>query len=96
MAIMIAALVAGCSTQSADGEQSYTTYCAACHGATGEGTPAGPSLLLSLAEDGEIGDIIRNGVDQSDDFPAMAPVGGLSEEQISAIVTHVRVLQAGG
>jgi mono/diheme cytochrome c family protein len=55
-----------------------------------------PSLIGIEAGDDEIADIIRNGVDQDDAFPAMGPVGALDDAEIAEVIAHLRTLQSGG
>ncbi len=97
LAVIVALVTAGCGGQAAaGGPQLYAGNCAACHGSIGEGTTAGPSLIGTEAGDDRIAEIIRNGVDQDDDYPAMGPVGGLDDAEIVEVVAHIRTLQPGG
>jgi mono/diheme cytochrome c family protein len=96
LVFLLAVVTAGCGGQAAGGSQLFTTNCGACHGPTGEGTAAGPSLIASEAGDDQIADIIRNGVDQDDAFPAMGPVGALDDAGIAEVIAHIRTLQSGG
>jgi mono/diheme cytochrome c family protein len=96
LALLLAFVTTGCDGQAAGGPQLYTSNCGACHGPTGEGTAAGPSLIGMEARDDEIAGIIRNGIDQDDAFPAMGPVGALDDAGIAEVIAHIRTLQSGG
>lgn len=71
--------------------------CSGCHGADGEGTPVGPSLVDAewLWSKGELAGIrraIKDGVPKPKRFPApMPPMGGveLSDAQIDAIAAYL-------
>jgi mono/diheme cytochrome c family protein len=95
LAFLLAVVTSGCGGQAVGGPQLYTTNCGACHGPTGKGTAAGPSLIESGAGDDQIADIIRNGVDEDDDFPAMGPVPALGDAEIAVVIAHIRTLQSG-
>ncbi|MGF1666641.1 MAG: c-type cytochrome [Acidimicrobiia bacterium] len=97
LVLPLAFVTAGCGSQAAaGGPQLYTTNCAACHGPTGEGSAAGPALVGIETEDDQIADVIRNGVDRDDAFPAMGPVGALDDAEIVEVIAHIRTLQSGG
>jgi mono/diheme cytochrome c family protein len=97
LAFILAPMTAGCGGQAAaGGPQLYATNCAACHGPTGEGSAAGPALVGIDTGDDAIADVIRNGVDQDDAFPAMGPVGALDDAEILEVIAHLRTLQSGG
>lgn len=104
--IALGALGAACAadgpgTTLERGQRSYAANCAQCHGVDLAGTERGPSLLLEVygpdeLADADIASAIRNGVDQRlFEFGPMAGNGGLSDEQIDAIVTFVREEQSG-
>ena len=94
------ALVAG-------GGRSYATFCASCHGATGDAnTPIAASLdprptrhddgayMGSLSDD-YLFDVIKKGGMAVGKSPMMAPWGGaLSDAQIRAVVAFIRTLPA--
>lgn len=71
--------------------------CAGCHGADGEGTPVGPSLvdaewLWSKGNLEAIRHAIEHGIPKPKRFPApMPPMGGvaLTQAQIDAIATYI-------
>jgi len=76
------------------GEKLYADYCAACHGAKGEGTTA-PALnakeFLGRAKDEVIFDLTRTGIPNTA-MPAwgQAHGGPLTDEQVRDIVAFVR------
>jgi mono/diheme cytochrome c family protein len=82
------------------GAQQFGTFCAACHGAGGAGTPAGPALADAtwLHIGGgfeEIVQIIESGVPNPVEAPApMPPRGGgnFSEEQVRQLAAYVFAL----
>jgi mono/diheme cytochrome c family protein len=84
----------------AAGKQSYTRYCANCHGLNGEGspgndlTPEAPDLTDKTwkhgSTDGEIFSTIKNGV--APDFNMGAFKDQLKDEDIWRVVTYIRSL----
>lgn len=80
------------------GQQQFI-MCAACHGQNGEGTPAGPPLAGSEWVNGPAENLIRiqlrglsgpikvKGVEYN---LVMAPMAYQTDEQIAAVLTHVR------
>jgi len=80
----------------ASGEPLYQASCAECHGADLRGTDLGPSHLSIVYQPGHHGDVAfvlaaRNGVRQHHwPFGDMAPVLGLSDDDLDAIVAYVR------
>ena len=83
----------------AAGEPIYQANCASCHGTDLRGTDQGPSHLSVVYEPGHHGDIAfvlaaRNGVRAHHwTFGDMAPIEGLSDEDLAAIVAFVREQQ---
>lgn len=83
----------------AAGEPLYQSNCAACHGSDLRGTAVGPSQLSIVYEPNHHGDAayllaVRNGVRQHHwPFGDMAPIPGLSDEDLEAIVAFVREQQ---
>jgi mono/diheme cytochrome c family protein len=80
----------------ARGEPLYQASCAECHGSDLRGTDLGPSHLSIVYEPNHHGDAAfvlaaRNGV-QAHHWPFgdMAPVSGLSDDDLEAIVAYVR------
>jgi mono/diheme cytochrome c family protein len=84
---------------SGDGAALYQSNCASCHGANLRGTDKGPSHLSIVYEPNHHGDdafrsAIVNGAQQHHwNFGDMAPIPGLDDDQIDAIIAHVRAEQ---
>jgi mono/diheme cytochrome c family protein len=89
----------------AAGSKSYQTFCAACHGATGDAqTPIGQALsppptrhdngeYMGALTDDYIFKVIKEGGMAVGKSPMMAPWGGsLSDEQIREVVAFIRTL----
>lgn len=80
----------------AAGEGPYQASCAACHGSDLRGTDLGPSHLSIVYEPSHHGDAAfilaaKNGVTAHHwSFGDMAPVPGLSDDELEAIVAYVR------
>jgi mono/diheme cytochrome c family protein len=80
----------------AAGEPLYQASCAECHGTDLRGTDTGPSHLSIVYQPSHYGDVAfvlaaRNGVQQHHwPFGDMAPVLGLSDDDLDAIVAYVR------
>ena len=80
----------------AAGDALYQASCAACHGSDLRGTDIGPSHLSIVYEPNHHGDAAfvlaaRNGVPQHHwPFGDMAPVPGLSDNDLEAIIAFVR------
>lgn len=78
------------------GADIFQSSCAACHGADLRGTNSGPSLLSIVYEPAHHGDAaflvaIQVGVRSHHwDFGDMAPIEGLSEQDIEAVIAYVR------
>ena len=78
------------------GEPLYQASCATCHGDNLRGTAVGPSHLSIVYEPNHHGDAAfyfaaRDGVKQHHwPFGDMAPVPGLSDKDLEAIVAYVR------
>jgi mono/diheme cytochrome c family protein len=82
-----------------DGAALYATSCAACHGADLRGTLSGPSFLQDVyapaeTPDQAFRDAVDHGVLQKRwEFGAMAPVAGLDDEEVTAIIAFIRSAQ---
>lgn len=83
-----------------EGEALFEANCASCHGSNAAGNEgAGPPLVHIIYEPSHHGDAAfllaaRNGVRAHHwDFGDMAPVDGVSEDDIGRIVAYVRALQ---
>lgn len=80
----------------AAGDELYQASCAACHGSDLRGTDLGPSHLSIVYEPNHHGDAAfilaaKNGVPQHHwPFGDMAPVPGLNDDDLVAIVAFVR------
>jgi len=100
--ILIATALALPALQAQDGGQLYTTYCSACHGLNGEGAlngqfpplaespwPAGsPDRAIKIVLAGLHGEVEVNDRTWNLEMP---PLGiALPDDQIAAILTHVR------
>ena len=83
----------------AAGEDLYQASCAECHGTDLRGTDKGPSHLSEIYEPNHHADIafllaVRRGVSPHHwTFGAMAPVEGLSDDDVAAIIAYVREAQ---
>lgn len=83
----------------ADGAQLYAANCAVCHGAELQGTLTGPSPLSIVYEPSQLADdafrvAVRDGAPQRLwGFGAMAPIAGLDDAEIAAIIAYVREAQ---
>lgn len=86
----------------AEGEQLFNANCASCHGALAAGTAQGPPLVHIIYEPGHHSDMafqraVAMGVTPHHwDFGPMAPVPGVTEEQVASITAYVRWLQRSG
>lgn len=80
----------------AAGEPLYQASCASCHGTDLRGTDKGPSHLSVVYEPNHHGDVAfilaaQNGVRGHHwPFGDMAPIPGLSDEDLAAVVAYVR------
>lgn len=83
----------------AEGDVLYQANCALCHGADLRGTDLGPSHLSVVYQPGHHGDgafalAAINGVRAHHwDFGDMAPIPGLSQEDMDQIIAFVRETQ---
>lgn len=83
----------------ADGASLFDANCAACHGTNLRGTPKGPSLLSIIYEPNHHGDqafrsAVAGGSPQHHwAFGNMPPISGLSDDQVTAIISYVRQVQ---
>ncbi len=83
----------------AEGETVYQAACAACHGTDLRGTDLGPSHLSIVYEPNHHGDAafvlaaVRGVTAHHWDFGDMAPVPGLDEDDLAAVVAYVREKQ---
>lgn len=82
-----------------DGAALYAANCALCHGTDLRGTEMGPSQLSMVYEPGHHPDdsfraAISNGVTPHHwQFGPMPPVAGLDDDEIDAIIAHIRDIQ---
>lgn len=93
----IASSTSGC-IDGTEGEKLWRKNCAECHGSTGKGNLPAYSRypLVNLVDDawsgsadpGSLEEIVLRGV-----FPVMPPFDHLSDEEIAAIMEHLRVLR---
>ncbi len=83
----------------ADGAALYRQSCASCHGVDLRGTDKGPSHLSQVYEAGHHSDdSFRSAIEQGSaahhwNFGDMAPVPGLSAEEVDAIIDYIRQQQ---
>lgn len=101
MLLLLVGVVA-CGSPQNDGAQIFTDNCARCHGDMADGTQLGPPLVHMLYEPGHHPDFtfhraVSSGVIAHHwDFGDMPPVAGLSEDDVTKIIAHVRELQREG
>ena len=81
------------------GEKLFNANCSACHGAGAAGTSLGPRLMDRVYHPGHHPDFsIRNAVSQGVrqhhwTFGDMAPVAGVSSDDVEKIICYVREMQ---
>lgn len=87
------------SKMARDGEELFDANCSACHGMRAAGTNQGPTLIDRIYHPGHHSDVsIRNAVDRGVQqhhwtFGDMAPVAGVSPDDVEKIICYVRELQ---
>jgi mono/diheme cytochrome c family protein len=83
----------------AAGEEQFVASCAVCHGPDLLGSPTGPPLLVPTYAPNHHGDeafqqAVAFGVPPHHwNFGPMAPIEGLSRDDVSQIVAYVRTMQ---
>ena len=91
-----------CGSPQPDGGQLFVDNCSRCHGDAADGTNMGPPLVHRLYEPGHHPDFsfqsaVKNGVISHHwDFGDMAPVPGLTEDEVIEIIAYIRNLQREG
>lgn len=91
------------------GRDLYAAHCAVCHGATGKGDGAGATVVrqplgdfsdpvaMRAVDDRFLSEIIKKGGSQFGRSNAMPSWGmKLSDDEIRAVVSHLRSLASGG
>lgn len=93
-------LPAALDARAESGRQVFDDHCAVCHGSAGSGRDGmGPPLIHRIYEPGHHGDgafanAVVNGVRAHHwPFGDMAPVAGVSRDDIAAIIAYVRTVQ---
>ena len=91
--LLLASTMLQAQGDAAAGARTFSTSCAACHGADGRGGERGPNIagareIVSLS-DADLAGFIRNGV-QGAGMPAFSFLG---DKGIADVVAHLRVLQ---
>lgn len=100
--VVLPFLIMACGSPQADGGQLFANNCSRCHGEAADGTTMGPPLVHILYEPGHHPDFsfqnaVKNGVISHHwNFGDMAPVPGLSEDEVTQIIAYVRDLQREG
>ena len=81
------------------GETLFNANCSLCHGANAAGTDQGPPLIHKVYTPGHHSDFsfrnaVRRGVRQHHwQFGDMAPVAGISSEEVDQIICYIREMQ---
>ena len=81
------------------GQVLFDESCMTCHGPHATGSDQGPPLVHKIYEPNHHGDMsfrlaVRNGVRSHHwDFGNMAPVEGVSDDDVEKIIVYVRTLQ---
>lgn len=96
-------LAAALSAKGADAKENWEANCQKCHGAEGKGdTKMGEKLGCKDLTDAKVqADIkddaafkaIKEGLKSADDKTLMKPFENLSDDEIKALVAHVRTLK---
>ena len=87
------------SAKASEGEGLFNNNCATCHGPNGAGSEQGPPLIHRIYEPNHHADLsfilaARNGVRAHHwNFGNMAPVPGVSEQDVKKIVAYIREIQ---
>ena len=87
------------STDAQEGQVIFEANCAGCHGEDAAGSDQGPPLVHKIYEPSHHGDqsflaAVRNGVRRHHwQYGNMPPQPGVSNRQVTQIVTYVRELQ---
>jgi len=93
-------ILTGLNASAADGSEVFAKDCAKCHGAAGKGdTPMGKKLSIkelgaeqAKLSDSDITKIIKEGL-TADGKLRMKPIKDLTEDDIKAVVKHIRTLK---
>ena len=84
------------------GEDLFDANCSVCHGVGATGTNQGPTLIDRIYHPGHHGDFsIRNAVSKGVQqhhwgFGDMAPVAGVSSDELEEIICYIREIQRAG
>ena len=84
------------------GEELFDANCSVCHGVGATGTNQGPPLIDRIYHPGHHGDFsIRNAVSKGVQqhhwgFGDMAPVAGVSSDEVEEIICYIREAQRAG
>ena len=87
------------SLAGARGEAAFGRYCATCHGADAGGTGSGPPLIHRIYHPGHHGDMAfvlaarRGSRAHHWSFGNMPPVGGISDAELTDIISFIRETQ---
>ena len=87
------------SEMAREGEELFDANCSVCHGEKATGTDQGPTLIDRIYHPGHHSDVsIRNAVSEGVQqhhwvFGDMAPVAGVSSDDVEEIICYVRELQ---
>ncbi|PHQ96461.1 MAG: cytochrome C [Marinosulfonomonas sp.] len=87
------------STAALDGQQTFNSNCAVCHGENAAGTDQGPSFLQKTYGTTHHADFaitlaVKNGVRAHHwRFGSMSPVPGITDDEIAGIVAYIREMQ---
>src|ERR1035437_268078 len=95
--------VSALSASAADAKASYESNCAKCHGADGKGqTKMGQKLGIKDYTDAKVQDAlkddaaikaIKEGLKDADGKTLMKPAEGMSDDDIKALVAHMRTFK---
>ena len=100
LTVSILALGTALTVRAADAKETYDKACAKCHGADGKGqTKMGQKLGCKDYTDAKVqADLkdeaaikaIKSGLKDKEDKVLMKPAEGLSDDEIKALVKHIR------
>ncbi|MBI5642235.1 MAG: cytochrome c [Deltaproteobacteria bacterium] len=88
----------------ADGAAIYKAKCTPCHGSDGQGTAMGPafkdSQFIKTGTEAEIGEVITKGREGAakkyKQFALGMPKQTMTEDEVKAVVAHLKTLAAKG